>query len=41
MGMRERVSVKVSPSSDCRYSRVEFTRDFPDDEACLELLDSG
>lgn len=38
MGMRERNSTKISPSSDCRYSRVEFTRDFPDDEACLEFL---
>jgi transposase len=38
MGMRERQSTKVSPSSDCRYSRVEFTRDFPDDAACLEFL---
>ena len=38
MGMREPSSVKVSPSSNCRYSRVDFTRDFPDDTACLEWL---
>ena len=38
MGMRDRQSTKISPSSDCRYSRVEFTRDFPDDAACLEFL---
>lgn len=38
MATRERNSVRISPSSDCRYSRVEFTRDFPDDASCLEWL---
>jgi transposase len=38
MAGRDRNSTERSPSSDCRYSRVEFTRDFPDDATCLEWL---
>jgi transposase len=38
MAGRDRNSTERSPSSDCRYSRVEFARDFPDDATCLEWL---
>jgi transposase len=38
MAPRNRRSTERSPSSDSRYSRVEFTRDFPDDDVCLEWL---
>jgi transposase-like protein len=38
MAPRNRRSTERSPSSDSRYSRVEFTRDFPDDDTCLEWL---
>src|SRR5438445_11911309 len=38
MAPRNRSSTGRSPSSDCRYSRVEFARDFPDDDTCLEWL---
>src|SRR5438132_2627426 len=38
MAPRNRSSTERSPSSDSRYSRVEFARDFPDDDTCLKWL---
>jgi transposase-like protein len=38
MAPRNRNSTERSASSESRYSRVEFARDFPDDDACLEWL---
>ncbi|HUY23787.1 MAG TPA: IS1595 family transposase [Candidatus Saccharimonadales bacterium] len=38
MAPRDRRSTLRSPSSDSTYSRVEFARDFPDDDTCLEWL---
>jgi transposase len=38
MAPRDRRSTERVPSSDCRYSRAEFARDFPDDDACLSWL---
>lgn len=38
MSARNRRSTERVPSSACRYSRAEFLRDFPDDDACLDWL---
>ena len=38
MAPRNRNSTERSASSESRYSRAEFARDFPDDDACLEWL---
>ena len=38
MSARDRNSLERVPSSDCRYSRADFARDFPDDAACLDWL---
>jgi len=38
MASRGRTNVERAPSSESRYTRVEFQRDFPDEDACLEWL---
>lgn len=38
MSARNRNSVAKSKSSDCKYSRDDFKREFPDDAACLDWL---
>jgi transposase len=38
MARRDRQSLACSAWSDSTYSRAEFRRDFPDDDACLRWL---